>query len=73
MTLIERLRSPLKHPQECVNQRQEAATEIERLQHELDAAERYAEDMHLKLNIYRAKEYLDNRKVPEIKFHYREE
>ena len=34
--LVRRLNSPIKHPQECVNQRQEAAAEIERLHRLVD-------------------------------------
>ena len=36
-TIQERLRGPIKHPQECVNQRQEAADHIDALEERCEA------------------------------------
>jgi hypothetical protein len=38
-TLLRRLREPIKHPQECVNQRLEAAKTIEELENQVDILE----------------------------------
>lgn len=36
-TIQQRLRGPIKHPQECVNQRQEAADHIDALEERCEA------------------------------------